>query len=108
MWKHMTSQLRTTLQWPPFLFLVVSGSKWKTDPSCSFLTGVRYGTAFSPVGNRMLSSLSAPALLPLKHFGQSKLKSIMNSSSSSSSNLAKVLQWFAKWHAQYANYHYRV
>lgn len=38
--KHMTSQLRTTLQWPPFLFLVVSGNRC-TDPACSFLSGVR-------------------------------------------------------------------
>ena len=80
--KHITSLVRVNLHCPPFLFLVVSGSKCSTAPACSLDSGTRYGTAFSPVGSTMLSNLSAPALKPLRHDCHSRLNSMPSCSKS--------------------------
>lgn len=61
--KHRALSCKVVLQWPPFLFFVVSGSMCSTAPACSFMSGTKKATAFCSMGRTMLSSLTAPQSL---------------------------------------------
>ena len=81
--KQSTSQVKVTVQCPPFLFVVASGMKCSWAPGCSCTVGKRKDMADPPVGSLMFCSLMPPALNPLKQDCHSKLKMKPSLSSSS-------------------------